>query len=165
MIRRSPSMSRLKLLLAILLPRHSRSFPPRTGIRSTQRVRLAGRIYFDLYRSLAPICLDCRSHALAEISRPRAATEEQHLVRALCLYSGKGLAHFYAPVGQNVSFSYDCHVVLFMYGPTEFHACWVRDGTRLQILLAKNPAPIAPRPATSGPRSPFCRPLRSPNVR
>jgi hypothetical protein len=52
-------------------------------------------------------------------------------------YSGKGLAHFYAPVGQNVSFSYDCHVVLFMYGPTEFHARWVRDGTRLQILLAK----------------------------
>jgi hypothetical protein len=52
-------------------------------------------------------------------------------------YSGKGLAHFYAPVGQTISFSYDCHVVLFLYGPTEFHARWVKDGTRLQILLAK----------------------------
>jgi len=52
-------------------------------------------------------------------------------------YSGKGLAHLYAPVGQTVSFSYDCHVVVALYGPTEFHARWVKNGSRLQILLSK----------------------------
>jgi hypothetical protein len=52
-------------------------------------------------------------------------------------YSGKGLVHFYAPVGQTMNFSYDCHVVLALYGPTEFHARWVKNGARLQILLSK----------------------------
>jgi len=56
---------------------------------------------------------------------------------SLSSFIGDGQIHFYAPVGQTISFKYDCGITFDRYRPTEFRARWVKRDTQLQILLRK----------------------------
>jgi hypothetical protein len=55
----------------------------------------------------------------------------------LSSFTGNGLVHFYAPVGQTLNYSFNCGITFDRSLPTEFRARWVKQGSQVQILLRK----------------------------
>ena len=52
-------------------------------------------------------------------------------------FFGKGVAHIFTPIAQNVAFKYDCGIAFPSNALVEFHARWVHHNTQLKILLTK----------------------------